>query len=773
MKFFTLLLCGLFLMLQAQSQNNSLDWKDYLSFANGNKVVATSGQIFCATDGGLFYQDREDNSVNKFNGLSDLDIKTMAWFEAKKMLLVGYKNGNIDLVTEGNVFNLSDIKRKSISADKTIYNITLIDDEAYLSCGFGIVVLNLNKQEIKDTYFIGDGGMPLVIYDVERFGNNLYAATAEGLKKAPAQGANLLDYNEWNDVSDIPNAGGKFTFLAVHANNLLANFSTENLGDELFAFNGSNWSSYHSTSRNLNDLSAEMGHLLLSRGDALEIIDEAGNVSANIESYKFGDVTVYPIAVRSATIASDGAVYIADNINALVKRIGGGNYEQIAPPGPTDNRTFFLAASQSALWITPGGRTSSWNNSFIQPQFQRFREGQWNSFNKTNIPEMTGFHDVVAIAIDPADEDHFFVASWGGGIWEFRNDALANHYTHKNSPLETALPSNPDEPFTRIGGMDFDSNGNLWITCVSIGGDNLHKLSPAGEWESFTMENAQGKEVGQVLVTQRDDKWVLVPRGHDAYVANRDGSVVKQLLVKSYFSNGKIEKITPMNNVYSIAEDTEGAIWIGTSRGVAVYNAPWRIWDVDPFYASHPGLDLGDGIYHPLLETETVTAIAVDAGNRKWLGTRGAGIYLISPGGDEELLHFTAENSPLLSNNITAIAIHEKSGEIFIGTDKGLIAYKGEASGGKATYDEVYVYPNPVRETYDGPVTIAGLISDTDVKITDISGNLVHKTTSLGGKVIWDGNNLNGNRVKTGVYLVFCNDKEGNETHIAKLLFIH
>jgi len=276
-----------------------------------------------------------------------------------------------------------------------------------------------------------------------------------------------------------------------------------------------------------------------------------------------------------------------------------------------------------------------------------------------------------------------------------------------------------------------------------------------------------------VIVTQDDDKWILVPRGYDAYVVDKNGERKRRLQITSYFNNGTEEKKTRMNDVYSIAEDLEGSIWIGTSVGVAVYNYPSRIWESDNFYATQPGLDLNDGIYHPLLKTETVTAIAVDGANRKWLGTEKSGVYLVSENGEKEIQHFTQENSPLLSNTITSIAINQKSGEVFFGTDQGLIAYQGDATAGSDKYQNVYVYPNPVRETYDGPITVTGLIENTDIKITDISGNLVFNTTSLGGQATWDGTNLNGNRVKTGVYLVFCNDESGEETHITKLLFIN
>jgi hypothetical protein len=299
-------------------------------------------------------------------------------------------------------------------------------------------------------------------------------------------------------------------------------------------------------------------------------------------------------------------------------------------------------------------------------------------------------------------------------------------------------------------------------------------LSPDGKWNSFTLpEVASSLNIGQVLVNRNDDKWIVVPRGHDAYVVNKAGDKKKRLLVTSYFNNGQNEIFNRMNDIYSIAEDNNGTIWLGTSKGVAVYTSPGRIWESTTFYAMQPSLELNDGLYHPLLESETVTAIAVDGANRKWLGTLNSGVYLVSENGTEELLHFTVENSPLFSNSITSIALNQKSGEVFIGTDKGLISYMGEATEGQSDYDSVFVYPNPVRETYDGPVTITNLVENSEVKITDVAGNLVFRTTSLGGQAVWDGRNLNGNRVKTGVYLVLCNDENGELTHISKLLFIH
>ncbi len=386
---------------------------------------------------------------------------------------------------------------------------------------------------------------------------------------------------------------------------------------------------------------------------------------------------------------------------------------------------------------------------------------------------MDGFFNIVQVAVDPSDANHFFVASWGGGLLEFKNDEFVKRYNNFNSPLESALPQSPEQPYVWIGGLAFDSEGNLWISNSHVN-KSLHKLSPQGEWESFVLpDNAESKTMGSIVITENGDKWIVAPRGNDAYVVDKTGKTKKRLLVTSYFNNGENEIFNRMSDILSIAEDNEGSIWMGTTKGVAVYTSPYRIWDTQNFYAIQPSLDLNDGLYHPLLENEAVTAIAVDGADRKWLGTQRSGVFLVSENGDKEILHFTAENSPLLSNSITSITIDPQNGEVFFGTDEGIISYMGEAIGGKDSYADVYVYPNPVRETYDGPVTVTGLKSNTEVKITDVSGNLVFRTKSLGGQAVWDGRNLNGNRVKTGVYLVMCNDETGEETHISKLLFIH
>lgn len=762
-------------IFKVDSQPSIGEWTDYQSYAHAKNVVDTGEKIYCVTEGGLFSYNKSDNSIQKMsgiNGLSDAGVERLAYSKENKLLLVAYENANVDLIFDTKIFNLSDIKRKQIPADKKINNVLFVGNLAYLSCGFGIVVINLERKEIKDTYFIGQDGAYVNVQDMATDGTFLYAATTTGIFRALASEPNLQNYNNWSRITNIPNAGKKFSKIKYFKGKIFANYTPDEWAqDEMYELTEDNWVRFLPRVNYVSDVTISGNYLVFSSREEVFVYDDKLELVKYVYQYSFSGKEEKPIGTMCAVLDDQNVLWIADQKYGLIKI--GSQTEKIIPDGPNDNKIFSLTMNGNDLWITPGGKSNAWGNLYSQPQFQLNREGKWSVFDRNVFPILNDLRDMVCVVADPKDPDHVFAGSWGGGVLEFRNGNFEKQYNNFNSSLQTQLPGQPNDPYVRIGGMDFDSDGNLWITNSGVA-NVLSVFQTDGQWEPYELSGiANNTFIGKVLVTNDDDKWVILGRGQYMYALNSDNSQSKMQKVTAYFTNAKEELYTDMSDVNAIAEDQNGELWLGTSSGVAVFTNPQRIWEDATMFATRPGLDLNDGIFHPLLEKESITAIAIDGANRKWIGTKTSGVFLISENGDTELEHFNSENSPLPTNEITDIAINQKTGEVFIGTTVGLISYMGEATAGNEEFADVYVYPNPVRETYDGPIVVKGLVEDTDLRITDISGNLVHKTNSLGGQAIWDGKNLNGNRCKTGVYLVFMSDASGNKTMVTKLLFIH
>ncbi|MCK5730835.1 MAG: hypothetical protein KAH68_07160, partial [Draconibacterium sp.] len=354
------------------AQNKVGSWNDYLSYGNATKVCISTEKIFCVTEGGMFYFDVQDNSINKISGqipLSDFGIETIAFSEENSVLVVAYKNSNIDLIYEdGSVINLSDIKRKQMTGDKSINNISFSGNEAFFSTGFGIVVINLDKKEIKDTYLIGDEGNALAVNDITIYNQYIYAATNNGLRFAEKEGTNLLDYNNWSLIENIPHSLDIFNQLEVHAGKLIANYTPEEwYQDEMYILNDNVWEPYLPQIKFAFDIQTNANYMTIASRNMVFVIDENDEIVGKINHYQFGDEQVYPIYSKSAGVSADGSVWIADSENVLVQ-VNGNNFEKAFPSGPLDNDVFSLNQFNSDLWIAPGGYIG-WE----QPRFQRFR----------------------------------------------------------------------------------------------------------------------------------------------------------------------------------------------------------------------------------------------------------------------------------------------------------------------------------------------------------------------------------------------------------------
>jgi ligand-binding sensor domain-containing protein len=371
----------------------------------------------------------------------------------------------------------------------------------------------------------------------------------------------------------------------------------------------------------------------------------------------------------------------------------------------------------------------------------------------------------------PVDKDLVYITSWGNGIFAFKKGEQVSHYDETNSTLQNAAPGGPN---TRVWGLDFDKDNNLWVS-NSLVSNSLSVMKADGSWVGYPLKSMIGNElVGEVVVDDFNNVWLTLLKGGGIMVLNTNNTPDNR-------DDDKLLKFKPKNaygnvisNVYTLVKDMDGAIWVGTDFGPVVYSAPDEVFEgyTDGKQPTIPRYD-GTNQEDPLLGSEVVRTIAIDGANRKWIGTERGGAFLVSADGDSSLLQFNTDNSPILSNTVIGIGIHDKTGEVFFGTDRGIISYRSDATKAGDDFGDVYAFPNPVRPNYHGNITITGLIKDANVKITDIAGNLVYETTTVGGQVIWDGNNLDGRRVASGIYIIFCTNDDGSKTHITKLLFMN
>lgn len=762
LKTLSTLLLAILSFSSLEAQNYLGRWTSYLPYNKAFDLAVTPGKVYCTTRGGLFYFNLNDNSIEKLsreNGLSDIEITSLNYSPEADVLLISYSNANIDLIEGNTIINIPDIKRSQIIGDKTIYDCHFIDDRAYLSLGFGIVVLDLTRKEIKETYYIGEGGSQVRVNDITHLNNFIYAATEEGLYSADLNNSNLIDFNNWTRDLTLPDPNREIHTITSAGNYVyLSHKDPENKVENILYLNGEAWVNYpyFTKERIIRDLDNEEDDLIIVSNWEVDIFDPQGNSSYFISTGR-------PFGAR---VAGDGTLWIADEERGLVRYLPPGEPVDILPEGPSGINVTSLEFHEGKLIGVAGGTNGSWNNLYRNGEFYMLDDKQWTNYFNTSVK------DFLDIEFDPDDPGHFYIASWGFGLLEFRGDELVENYREENSTLQSVIPGD----FVRIGGIAYDQDKNLWV-CNGGTPSPLSVLTPQGDWISFDIASAvNAPNMAEIIVTRDNRKWIMLQGGNGLFVfddnrtpANKDDDEFKKISVR----NRDNQIIS--NDIYTLEEDLNGNIWLGTNKGIVVYYSPSRVFEDDNFYAQQIIVPRKDdsGLGDPLLGSETVTAIEVDGANRKWIGTQNGGVFLVSEDGFEEIHAFNTDNSPLLSNTITDIAINDETGEVYIGTAAGIISFFSDAIAPAGTFDDVYVFPNPVREDYEGEIIVKGLVENTNVKITDLNGNLVFETESLGGQAIWDGRNLNGNRVATGVYLVFCTNEDGSATHVTKLLFIH
>ena len=741
-------------------------WRTHLPYNNIIALTLKDNKIYAAAPQSVFSFERDEKSIQritKINGLNGSIISSMSKIPSTDEIIIGYESGLLDVISGGKIEPLFEIERYNTLGSKKINDFLITSNYIYISTDFGVVRYNPELREFEGPYNIGSAGNPLAVNQTTTDGTLLYAATEEGVYRAEINGANLLDFNSWEK---IPGLDGFIGSIAYWKNTIYALEKGDMFNDDfIYSYTNPGWTVFTEAEQwEKSNIRVFENQLFYTTYFGFSAYDTNSNMTYNFTQSSAS----YPIEPFDLLLDERDNIWIADAQAGLIRNFQGFRTERLSPESVSFGESFASGFGNGDIASVAGGKTTNWNNIFVTRGVNVLSDDDWVFVPATVLDSA---FDVLTVEAVPGKKGEWMAGSWGRGLYHFSTDGqqLAK-YDYTNSPLE----ENPGiSGWTGVGDLVYDSEGRLWIT--NPNSDNpLHMLSPSGNWTSYSLPGAFSSSiaVGDIMIDSRGYKWLqryrdgLVVFNDNSTPGNTNDDVFREI------SSGVGQGNLTSENVLSFAEDDRGTVWVGTDNGVATFFNARNIFEGGSFDAQHILIESG-GFVEKLLSGESVTAIAVDGGNRKWFGTSRNGVFLLSDDATEEIYHFTEDNSPLLSNNIQDITINPNTGEVFFSTSVGLISFKSDASVSRNDYSNVYAYPNPVRPEYEGVITIQNLIDQSDVYITDVAGNIVFRTVSEGGTAVWDGKNFEGVQVASGVYLVMLNTPMGEQKAVTKILIVN
>lgn len=773
------------------SQDFSSLWKAHYSYNNIVDVVSGENKIYAAAQNSVFEYNTLTNeltTITTVEGLSGEEITTIYYSEQYQYLLIGYQTGLVEVYseTEEEVLTVVDIldKQNITPANKRINHFFEHEGLIYISTDYGVSIYDLERLEFGDTYFLGNGGAQITVKQVSILNDEIYVACLDnnGIKKADLNNPNLIDYQQWQTLT----LGDYYTMNAV--NNKLYAVRSNRM---VYEIDGASLNTMFSLPLLPTDADVSDAGLIYATTNTIYVYDE------NMQLVSSFQPTVDFETNYTSAIALNNSIYIGtETLGVLSNSISNTEiYSEIKPNGPLFNETFRLNAETNTVWATFGDYTESFVPSPLRSRgLSYYRNEAWESIPYDSIFEAKNLN---TISVNPFNFNQVFVSSFHNGLLEVNSFEPTILYNDSNSGLESlVVPGSPDVNGVRVSATSFDRNGLLW-TVTSLLFEPLKSYDPTtGNWQNYDfsaiIQDAINDELGysDIAIDNNGTKWIGgYSNGIYAYNETITNNPLRNIKTE--------EQNLPSNVVTSLAIDNRNQLWVGTISGLRVlYNTSGFYEDTNPSLSSI--IILEDGIAKELLEGQTITDIEVDGSNNKWIGTVDSGVFYFSSDGQTTIYHFTSDNSPLPSNGVNDISIDPNNGEVYIATTKGLLSFKAGGSNTEDSLEDAFVYPNPVRPEYNilgfnnlndinKGVKVSGLTERVNIKITDIEGNLVAEAQSNvnlrssntsynfaidGGTAVWNGKNMGGNVVRTGVYLIMISDLDSYETKVLKVLIV-
>lgn len=747
-------------------------WEDFFSYNNVKDFIKIDDVIYALVDNAVFTYNTQNEELKKLSSIQGLSGETATAIHynvSNKRLVIGYKNGLIEVVDNDNKITTSpEIINFNQTGEKQINDIFEHNNKLYLATPFAIVVYDIDKLEFGDTYFIGTSSSDEIINQINVFKNTIYATSPNGIYTADVNSPNLIDFNNWTKKFS-----GNYDEITVFNN-------------KLYVSNGTNLQQVSENSiiqirdfgKGILGLKPSNNSLSVTLNTSAVILDT--NLTTKTQIFQTPEIEFN----LNSSYEENGIVYLATKEFGILKTTTSNilKFEEIHPQGPLANDVFSVTANNKNVWVVYGGFTNTFAPSGLPVGYSRFNGEEWLNIRNTSSINMPNLVDVTINLNNP---ENVFIATFGssstsnaietGGLLELENNQVKAFYNHTNSGLEDILPDNPSIFTIRISKTIFDREGNLWMT--NIGAVNkIKKLTPSGNWKGYNISSVV-KSFGlyEMAIDNNNSLWIG-SRKDGVIVFNENGE--KKRALNTQTNKGNL----PNAKVRTVAIDKNNKVWIGTEEGLVVYNNASAIFNEESYNAS-PIIIEENGVGRKLMGDQSITSIVVDGANNKWFGTSTSGVVFTNPNGQNTLGIFNKENSPLPSNKINKIAVDDITGKVYFATDKGLVVYNSQVAPFGEELKEVYAYPNPALKKHN-TVTIDGrkgthLPKGTNIKILDVAGNLVYETNVVegeqlqGGKAVWNKRNLAGKKVATGVYIVLLSTEDGTETSTTKIAIVN
>jgi hypothetical protein len=727
-------LCCLGLTASTYSQNIPLgSWRAHISYNAIHAVDAGNQTVFAATESGIMVLNRADQSFETFNklnaGLSGSGITDIEHEGTTDQLVITYEDGKFDMIRKGQVSSFDPTANSPITGSRKINSISTHNGLAYLSTDYGVVVVDLARNEVKETWRdLGTAGSTLKIFQSTFKADSIFLATEKGIL-AGDMDDNLLDFSVWKrfDSGELNAGVNAITFFDSKV------YAAVNTTGILHYENGSWVKESFLQGHTFSSLTASSTYLYVTYDENLWRLDVDDQLVQIID-----DLITEPKDVHED---GAGAMWLGDAKNGLLSNAEGFFKNYIAN-GPTKNNPHRLKYVHKKMYALYGGYASTYEPLRNEGAFDYFSDGFWHQDEST-------VNDVSDLEFSSGDDR--FIASFGFGVEKTATDGNVTVFDENNSTL---VNINPPGDFVNISAIE-PSNDGMWV--ANYGATSpLHLLNTDNVWQPFSFPVTAARYPLDLVVDFSGYVWAMLNPAQGGGILAFDISSGGHEYITDIVNQGGL----PSKAVRSLAVDRDGLVWAGTDLGVCYYFFPSED-AVRPIYENRF-----------LLRDDKVTAIAIDGGNRKWMGTE-RGVWLFDPTVEKMIYNFTAENSPLLSNNIQDIEINHETGEVFFATARGIMSFRSDASGSDNVFHNIKIFPNPITSTFTGTVGITGLAMDAVVKITDISGKLIWETRANGGTATWNVRDYNGRRAATGIYIVYAATEDGSESAVGKIAVVN